>query len=122
MQRIFEFFRALLFDWRKNRAIREAQRSAELHRKKFLVLVLHGRPVCVSMQGVKKMIRQKRLPGLTAEKAREIAIFVTGPGPLCLGKEPMPNYRANESRAALVQAMPNVAGNHVKRKNSGLCS
>ena len=79
MQRIFEFFRALFFDWRKNRAISEAQRSANLHRKKFLVLVLHGRPVCVSMQGVKKMIRQKRLPGLTAEKAREIAIFEAMP-------------------------------------------
>lgn len=76
---IFEFFRALLFDWRKNRAIREAQRSADLYRKKFLVLVIHGRPVCVSMQGVKKMIRQKRLPGLTAEKAREIAIFEAMP-------------------------------------------
>lgn len=79
MQRISEFFRALLFDWRKNRAIREAQRSADLYRKKFLVLVHDGRPVCVSMQGVKKLIRQKRLPGLTAEKAREIAIFEAPP-------------------------------------------
>ena len=76
---IFEYFRALPFDWRKKRAIREAQRSADLHRKKFLVLVLHRRPVCVSMQGVKKMIRQKRLPGLTAEKAREIAIYEAMP-------------------------------------------
>ena len=72
---ISEFFRALLFDWRKNRAIREAQRSADLYRKKFLVLVYHGRPVCVSMQGVKNLIRQKKFRGLTAEKAREIAIF-----------------------------------------------
>lgn len=86
MQRLFEFLRAILFDWRKNRAIRKARRSAELHRKKFLVLVLHGRPVCVSMQGVKKLIRQKRLPGLTAEKARQIAIFETGPKPLFYSK------------------------------------
>ncbi|MBD5301605.1 MAG: hypothetical protein HDS16_01185 [Bacteroides sp.] len=76
---ISEFFRALIFDWRKNRAIREARRSAHLYRKKFLVLVHNGRPVCVSMQGVKKLIRQKRLPGLTAEKAREIAIFEATP-------------------------------------------
>lgn len=76
---IAEYFRALLFDWRKNRAIRQARRSADLHRKKFLVLVWQGRPVCVSMQGVKKLIRQKRLPGLTAEKAREIAIFEASP-------------------------------------------
>lgn len=90
MRRIAEYFRALLFDWRKNRAIRQARRSADLYRKKYLVLVHKGRPVCVSMQGVKKLIRQKRLPGLSAEKAREIAIFVTGPRPLCPGKEPSP--------------------------------
>lgn len=72
---ITDYFRALLFDWRKRRAIAEATRSAALYRKKFLVLVHHGRPVYVSMQGVKKLIRQKRFNGLTAEKAREIAIF-----------------------------------------------
>ena len=79
MRKIIDCFRAILFDWRKNRAIRQARRSADLYRKKFLVLVYHGRPVCVSMQGVKKLIRQKRLPGLTAEKAREIAIFEASP-------------------------------------------
>lgn len=76
---ISEFFRALLFDRRKNRAIRQARRSADLYRKKFLVLVWQRRPVCVSMQGVKKLIRQKKFPGLTAEKAREIAIFEAVP-------------------------------------------
>lgn len=76
---IAEYFRALLFDWRKKRAIRQARHSADLYRKKFLVLVHQGRPVCVSMQGVKKLIRQKRLPGLSAEKAREIAIFEASP-------------------------------------------
>lgn len=72
---IIDYFRALVFDWRKRRAIAQAQKSAALYRKKFLVLVHQGRPVCVSMQGVKKLIRQKRFNGLTAEKAREIAIF-----------------------------------------------
>ena len=76
---ISEFFRALIFDWRKKRAVRQAQLSADLYRKKFLVLVHDGRPVCVSMQGVKKLIRQKRLPGLTAGKAREIAIYEVSP-------------------------------------------
>lgn len=76
---IAEYFRALLFDWRKKRAIRQARLSADLYQKKFLVLVHQGRPVCVSMQGVKKLIRQKRLPGLSAEKAREIAIFEASP-------------------------------------------
>lgn len=76
---IIDYLRALLFDRRKKRAIREARRSADLYRKKFLVLVYQGRPVCVSMQGLKKLIRQKRFPGLTAEKAREIAIFEASP-------------------------------------------
>jgi hypothetical protein len=79
MQRISDFFRAILFDWRKKRAIRQARRSADLYRKKFLVLVWQGRPGCVSMQGVKKLIRQKKFPGLTAEKAREIALFEASP-------------------------------------------
>ncbi len=68
-----------MFDRRKKRAIREARRSADLYRKKFLVLVYRGRPVCVSMQGLKKLIRQKRFPGLTAEKARQIAIYEANP-------------------------------------------
>lgn len=76
---ILDYLRALLFDWRKKRAIREARRSADLYRKKFLVLVWHGRPVVVSMQGVKDMIRRKRFHGLTAEKARRIAIFEANP-------------------------------------------
>ncbi len=76
---IIDYLRALLFDRRKKRAIREARRSADLYRKKFLVLVYRGRPVCVSMQGLKKLIRQKRFPGLTAEKARQIAIFEANP-------------------------------------------
>lgn len=79
---IIDYFRALIFDWRKNRAIKQAQHSADLHRKKFLVLVYHGRPVCISMQGVKKLIRQKRFHGLTAEKARQITIYEANPRPL----------------------------------------
>ena len=79
---IIDYFRALIFDWRKNRTIKQAQHSADLHRKKFLVLLYRGRPVCISMQGVKKLIRQKRFPGLTAEKARQIAIYEANPRPL----------------------------------------
>lgn len=111
MKKIINYFRALLFDWRKKRAIRQARRSADLYRKKFLVLVHHGRPVCVSMQGVKNLIRRKRLPGLTAEKARQIAIY-----------EATPASRANERGVALAQAMPSAAGNNVKRKPSRTCS
>ena len=76
---IIDYFRARLFDWRRIQAIKKAQASADLYRKKFLVLVWHGRPVVVSMQGVKDMIRRKRFHGLTAEKARRIAIFEANP-------------------------------------------
>ncbi len=76
---ILDYLRAILFDRRKKRAIRQARRSADLYRKKFLVLVYQGRPVCVSMQGLKKLIRKKRFPGLTADKARRIAIYEATP-------------------------------------------
>lgn len=77
---IIDYFRACVFDWRKKRAIKQAKKSAELHRKKFLVLVHNGRPVCVSMQGIKQLIRQHRfVPGFTAEKARQIAIYEAVP-------------------------------------------
>lgn len=79
MQIIIDYLRARIFDWRRKLAIREAQASADLYRKKFLVLVWQGRPVCVSMQGVRQLIRQKRFRGLTAEKARQIAIFEANP-------------------------------------------
>lgn len=76
-----DYFRATIFNWRKKIAIKEAQRSADLYRRKFLVLVWQGRPVCVSMQGVRQLIRQKRFRGLTADKARQIAIFEANPSP-----------------------------------------
>lgn len=77
---IIDYFRACVFDWRKKKAIKQAKKSAELYRKKYLVLVHNGRPVCVSMQGIKQLIRQHRFtPGFTAEKARQIAIFEAVP-------------------------------------------
>ena len=83
IDKITHFFRAVVFDFRARRAIRRAQRSANLHRRKFLVLVWNGRPRVVSMQGVKKLIRQHRFSkGFTAETARRLAIFEAVPQPL----------------------------------------
>ena len=77
---IIDYIRACVFDWRKKKAIKQAKKSAELYRKKFLVLVHNGHPVCVSMQGIKQLIRQHRFaPGFTAEKARQIAIYEAVP-------------------------------------------
>lgn len=75
-----KYFKALLFDWRKKRAIKKAQNDAELHRKKFLVLVFNGKPVVVSMQGIKKMIRQHSFSkDFTAETACKLAIYIAYP-------------------------------------------
>ena len=80
MQPIMHFVKALLFDWRKKRAIKKAQNDAELHRKKFLVLVFNGKPVVISMQGIKKMIRQHRFSkDFTAETACKCAIYIAYP-------------------------------------------
>ena len=48
-----------------------------------MVLVMDGKPVVVSMQGIKKLIRCQRFAkGFTAEKARKIAIYEANPQPL----------------------------------------
>lgn len=78
-----KFFKALVFDWRKKRAIRKAQNDAQLYRKKFLVLVFKGKPTVVSMQGLKQMIRQHRFSkDFTAEKAHKLAIYIAMPKPV----------------------------------------
>lgn len=84
---IFDFFQSLIFNIRVKRAIKQARESASLHNRKYLVMVNNGRPVCVSMQGVRRLIAQKRFTsGFTAEKARQIAIFEAMPpktSPIC---------------------------------------
>ncbi len=82
MVNLKKLFAAYLFEWRKQRAIKKAQREADLQRRKYLVLVENGKPVVVSMQGIKKMIRQHRFTkGFTAETACKIAIYIAYPQP-----------------------------------------
>lgn len=77
---VTKLFQAWLFDFRKKRAIRKAQKEANLHRRKYIVLVWGGRPSVVSMQGVKRLIRQHRFTkGFTAETAIKMAIYVAMP-------------------------------------------
>ena len=80
---IQKLVRSTVFEWRRKRAIKKAQRDANQLRRKFLVLVIDGKPVVVSMQGIKKLIRCHRFAkGFTAEKARQIAIYEANPRPL----------------------------------------
>lgn len=80
---IKKFVRATIFEWRRKRAIKKAQKDANLLRRRFLVLVMNGKPVVVSMQGIRKLIKCHRFAkGFTAEKARQIAIYVADPEPV----------------------------------------
>lgn len=75
-----KYFKALVFDWRLKRAKRKAQKDADLYGKKFLVLVFAGKPVVVSMQGIKTLIRQRRFSkNFTAERAVKCALFIAYP-------------------------------------------
>lgn len=75
-----KYFKALVFDWRLKHAKRKAQKDANLYGKKFLVLVFGGKPVVVSMQGIKTLIRQHRFSkDFTAEKAVKCALFIAYP-------------------------------------------
>lgn len=75
-----KYFKALVFEWRLKRAKKKAASDAALYGKKFLVVVFGGKPVVVSMQGIKKLIRQHRFrEGFTAEKAEKCALYVAIP-------------------------------------------
>ena len=67
-----------LFDWRKERAIKQAERLCEEQRRKFLVLVYRGKPTVFSMQQIKLLIRQKKLRG-TPDLYRDIALCTVYP-------------------------------------------
>lgn len=75
-----KYFKALVFDWRLKRAKKKAQHDTTLYGKKFLVLVFGGKPVVVSTQGIKTLIRQHRFAkSFTAEKAVKCALFIAYP-------------------------------------------
>lgn len=74
------FFRALLFGWRKRLAERKARRKAARYGMKFLVLVFRGRPVVLSMQGIRALIAGHCFAkGFTAAKAEDMALYVARP-------------------------------------------
>ncbi len=79
IQDIKKIFDIWIFDWRKKRAITKAQRLANEQRRKFLVLVYDGKPVAVSMQSLKHLIRTKRFRNLTPDMACRMAIYIALP-------------------------------------------
>ena len=80
VERLKKAFKKAIFDWRLRRAIRKAKRDAALYGKKFLVLAWGGKPVVVSMQGIKSLIRKRRFTkDFTAEKTEELALYIAYP-------------------------------------------
>jgi len=78
MEKIIVFFKNWLFNVRKKNAIKKAQQLANEQRMKFLVLNFNGKPVAVSMQHIKKLIRTKRIKG-SAEYYRDMALYTAMP-------------------------------------------
>ncbi len=75
-----KLFKTLVFEWRLRRATKKATRHAARYGKKYLVIVFDGKPVAVSMQGIKNLIRQRRfVKSFTSAEAMKRAIYVAYP-------------------------------------------
>ena len=71
-----KLIRVWLFHWRLKRAIKKAEWSAQTYRRKYLVIVHDKKPVVVSMQGIRQLIRTTRFAkGFTPERARQLAVY-----------------------------------------------
>lgn len=78
---VAKYLKALLFEWRLQRAKKKARHDAALYGRKFLVIVFRRRPVVVSMRALKTLIRRHRFAkGFTAQKAEACALFIARPG------------------------------------------
>lgn len=55
---MLKFFKALIFDFRLRHCRREADRRRALSGQKQLVIVLDRRPVVVSKQHIKRLVRE----------------------------------------------------------------
>lgn len=72
------FFRAVVFDFRLSHCRREAERLRALSGKKHLVIVLNRRPVVISKQNIKNLIRDGFYrKGVTAADIEARAIYRT---------------------------------------------
>ena len=72
------YFRAVIFDCRLRHCRREADRRHALSGQKQLVIVLNRRPVVVSKQHIKKLVREGMYRrGVTAADIEAKAIYRT---------------------------------------------
>ena len=73
-----KFFKALVFDFRLRHCRREANRRRALSGQKQLVITLNRRPMVVSKQQIKSLVREGMYrKGITAADIEKAAIYVT---------------------------------------------
>lgn len=73
-----KFFKALVFDFRLRHCRREADRRRALSGQKQLVITLNRRPMVVSKQHIKSLVREGMYrKGVTAADIEKAAIYVT---------------------------------------------
>lgn len=73
-----KFFKALIFDFRLRHCRREADRRRALSGQKQLVITLNRRPMVVSKQHIKSLVREGMYrKGVTAADIEKAAIYVT---------------------------------------------
>ncbi len=75
---MINFFRALIFDFRLRHCRREADRRKALSGQKQLVITLNRRPMVVSKQHLKQLVREGMYRrGVTAADIERTAIYRT---------------------------------------------
>lgn len=73
-----KFFKALVFDFRLRHCRREANRRRAISGQKQLVITLNRRPMVVSKQHIKSLVREGMYrKGITAADIEKAAIYVT---------------------------------------------
>lgn len=71
-----KLIKAYVFDYRLKKAKKKALAISKKKHCRCLVVVINKRPVTITMQQVRTLIRQKKLrKGLTADDVRKRALF-----------------------------------------------
>lgn len=75
---MIKFFKALIFDFRLRHCRREADRRRAISGCKQLVITLNRRPIVVSKQHIKRLVREGVYrKGVSAADIEKSAIYVT---------------------------------------------
>lgn len=69
----------MIFDYRLKRAVRKADRRAELFNKKHLVVAFNNRPRVYMKESLKDLIRRRQFfrKGVTIQQIEKMAYYIT---------------------------------------------